>query len=248
MDAVEAMLKISKLKPSTESWAFITVCNIASDKQIQTLSEINKAVSMFVGVVLQNSNELGTMTNDDDDNDKDALNAIAMEKITNKKIITSGCLPLNYILVLRSLYKLAMNDRLRGEIYFKNRIKDQLKVILKNAKIDETECEFTLELLCQLSFNEVISQDIAKDKELVEYLGVKGQGRIGSLKETLLWNLKTSQSSINNLALSKTDGSKLSNDEHIMISYNSASRDLCIRVKDELETVGFKVTKRSYKQ
>lgn len=72
------------------------------------------------------------------------------------------------LVFLKGLYKLAVNDTLRSDIYFKHEAKNSLKSFL--LKGNEIEQKFTLRLLCQLTFNRQIAQEIAQDNELMDYL------------------------------------------------------------------------------
>lgn len=69
---------------------------------------------------------------------------------------------------LRGLNKLAVNDKLRSEIYFEDGLKESLKIIL--MKGNEIEQKYAIKVLCQLSFNHDIALDIVKDEDLVLFL------------------------------------------------------------------------------
>lgn len=105
-------------------------------------------------------------------------------------------------------------------------------------KGNNTEQKYTLKLLCQLSFDPAISHDIGKDDYLMGYLRQEN-AMFSNLKSTLLWNLKTNESESKTepeiSSFNKYDG------KHIMISYNTASRPLCLKIKALLETMGHKV-------
>ena len=55
------------------------------------------------------------------------------------------------------------------------------------------------------------------------------------------WNLNEVESEIR----SKNENTKVRSNEtelkHVMISYNTASRDMCLKIKDKLESFGHKV-------
>ena len=77
---------------------------------------------------------------------------------------------MSILVLLKGLYKLAVNDKLRSDIYYfnNNKFHDSLKTII--FKSNEIERKYALRLLCQLSFNEQIAKDISNDKELMEFL------------------------------------------------------------------------------
>ena len=62
------------------------------------------------------------------------------------------------------------------------------------------------------------------------------------LKKSIIWNLKTNSTPNNTEENGPVKSENISsNDQHIMISYNSASRPLCLKVKSFLESIGHKV-------
>ena len=77
------------------------------------------------------------------------------------------------LVVLKGLYKLAVNNNLRSDIYYfnNNEFHDNLKAIILNG--NEIEVKYALRLLCQLSFNEKIATDISNDSELMDFLNSK---------------------------------------------------------------------------
>ena len=116
------------------------------------------------------------------------------------------------------------------------------------------EIYYTLELLAQFTFNEVIKQSINESKEyddILESLMIRTlvneddtqvYSSIRRVVEQIKWNLNkenrhsgaSSIGSLGALSLNSTD-------QHIMISYNSSSRDLCLKIKRELELMEYKV-------
>lgn len=234
--AVHVLLEFAKLKPSSELRAYIAICNIACDKIIETLTEIHKVASVLAKMVAMVANEFLT-----------SLRTIRRRKMQiwddcrlidgEVGFIESENEQVFLTTMLRGLYNLAVNDKLRCEIYKANGMKCHLKVIM--AKGNAIEQLFALKLLCQLSFNGHIAEDISGDKEVVDYLNADttGDSCLADLKQTLLWKLKTRK--VVNGEKRKTTKDEFNN--HIMISYNSQSRDICLKVKDALEENGYKV-------
>jgi hypothetical protein len=98
--------------------------------------------------------------------------------------------------------------------------------------------------LAQLSFNKNIALDINKDAEFRAFLDKEAATKPDNLNDTefnnsnickqIDWNIKE----INEKKpLDEFDNDK----KHIMISYNTDSRGLCLQVKSELEASGYKV-------
>lgn len=106
-------------------------------------------------------------------------------------------------------------------------------------KGNDTEQKYCLQLLCQLSFDSTIAKDILNDVDFMPYLKNQDNKLFENLKSTILWNLKT-----NNEPQEQTNNNKNrinKNEKHIMISYNTASRPLCLKIKSQLESMGHKI-------
>lgn len=73
---------------------------------------------------------------------------------------------------LLGLYSLAVNDTLRTVIYFDRDLKDDLCVLLLNG--NGIEKKYVIKLLCQLSFDTRIANDIGNDSRMMDFLNFRG--------------------------------------------------------------------------
>jgi hypothetical protein len=123
------------------------------------------------------------------------------------------------------------------DIYKRNNfIKSLQKIIINGIDIEK---QYALQLLAQLSFNIQVNQEINKEIELIDYIRkLDNSDRVfdyKKLKKTckeFLWILE------------KNSASKLDrkmDDGHIMISYNTESRQTCLKIKKELELLKYRV-------
>ena len=120
------------------------------------------------------------------------------------------------------------------------------------------EIYYTLELLAQLTFNQDIKQNMNESKiyeKIFDTLMKKDSKQllnqddkliysgIRQVIEQIQWNLNAGnkQSSIINSVQALSLNPPSNNQQHIMISYNSASRELCLKIKKEIESMGHKV-------
>ena len=113
-------------------------------------------------------------------------------------------------------------------------------------KANELEAKLVLNLIAQLSFEPTISKDIQNDKEIIDYINDVLNGRkfdgqnqkfnISDECRQILWNIQA-----NNLAINTKIQENNNHDQHVMISYNTASRDLCLQIKHQLESIGIKI-------
>jgi hypothetical protein len=165
--------------------------------------------------------------------------------------------------VLNGLYHLSVVDSIKSDIYFEHKMAEYLRVFISHG--NRVEIENSLILLYQLCFNASIAQDVRKDKlfyDKIDELHASGKNEnIKAIAGGIVWILnenleleKTTEESegklrskekkeVNEKTISKSskkrdDGKKL---KHIMISYNRESRDLCLKIKSELEKMSYAV-------
>ena len=107
---------------------------------------------------------------------------------------------------------------------------------------NDIEIEYALKLLYQLSFDERISTEILDDEKLLENLKNLKDNTNSSINvqkqcEGILWLLKKKKTN------NKATPEKLSTIKQIMISYNRESRDIILKIKNELDklNLGFKI-------
>ena len=101
---------------------------------------------------------------------------------------------------------------------------------------NDTEIEYALKLLHQLSFDERISKDVLNDKKLCKNLRNLKDNFYSSINvqkqcEGILWLLRKKKT--NNKEIS----GKLETIKQIMISYNRESRDIILKIKQELDNL-----------
>ncbi len=141
------------------------------------------------------------------------------------------------LILIITLYKLSVNEKLKMDVFNYPDLKNTLKSLIFDAI--EVEKNYGLELFSQLAFNKQVNEELNKDLDLIEYvtkLQNKKDFEFKLLEKTcqnFLWILKSKEKQVENLPLIKTS--------HIMISYNTASRVKCLKIKDELEKLNFKI-------
>lgn len=127
-DVLNKLLKVGKLKPDSQLDAYVAISNIATDKQIETLTEIHNVI-FALSEILNNCardfeyNKFKRSVRQIFDDEKNVQN-VEIHITTRKDGIGSSILT-----PLRGFYQLSVNNKLRSEIYFKNNTKENLKVI-----------------------------------------------------------------------------------------------------------------------
>ena len=98
-----------------------------------------------------------------------------------------------------------------------------------------------------MSFNQEINFDISQDLELVDYIRnlekqeVFTYKKLQSTCQNLLWILDNNKNKNEVITVEKASQETEASKDHIMISYNSASRETCLKIKAELESLNYKV-------
>ena len=145
----------------------------------------------------------------------------------------------NLIDLFDCLYNLATIDSMKSEIYFQNLLQDYLRIIIYLG--NEFEKEYALKLLYQLCFENSIANDVKNNKELYKYIKEMSRyytssfNRNNSLKsyEGIIWLIE--KKSLIIPELSSFYSVKLRRRiKHVMISYDGKSKDVCLRIKHEL--------------
>ncbi len=158
-----------------------------------------------------------------------------------------------------ALYHLSVNDNIKLEIYHTFQMKNVLQRIIYNG--NEIEKEYSLRCLYQLCFDDKIANDLAVDEKFISYMkqmarrtdfkrkklnqNSKGILFMISNKSNIQIDLfeydEPSNNKDNNNKITEASSNIISNDKHIMISYNRDSREICLKIKDELEKLGYNV-------
>ena len=242
LDTINVLLKVIKLKDSSRNSAYNAIINIADDKQLEDLPEMS-SVKMSIIVYLEK------VVSDFE------LNKLARTKRQmNVKGETINCTVhsiskedktlLSTIGILRSLYKLTINEKMRYELFYENNLIKKLKVILSKGNF--FEIFFALEVAAQLTFDKKISVDLLQDAELLQLMSKYDAQNLVEIKnedeKKIFKNVKRLIEQINwNLNLKIANKESSNKIEHVMISYNTGSRALCLKIKENLEAFGLKV-------
>ena len=139
--------------------------------------------------------------------------------------------------IFQCLYRLSVSDSIKHDIYFRYMCNKYLRDFIYFG--NEFEKEFALKLLWQLCFENKIGEDICQDEKLYsiikEISDNKGPKELVRCCSGIIWliNEKTQPKKS-----SQSISSKL---KHVMISYNSKTRDQCLKIKSALENEGYKI-------
>ena len=143
---------------------------------------------------------------------------------------------------LNTLYNFSVSDEIKYDIYETYAMKHYLRAFI--YKGNSVEKEFSLKLLCQLCFDKRIADDVREDVAFVSFL--KDLISTESENKKILRNLDGIFFNLNEKLHSESDSkprarqavgvnennnNNNNSDGHIMISYNSKSREVCLNIK-----------------
>jgi hypothetical protein len=234
MDALKILIELTKIVDTWNSFVHMIIANIAFDKEIESTPEVNESIDSFVELsceAINNQNcDTGTYEFFDDENNTQHSFEIRIVTTNNVSISLTG--------LLLSLFRLSINDKIKSKIYTKPGFKDSLIKLINIG--NDVEIQYAMQLLVQLCFDEKIKDDLAKDENFlnnVKNLLIKKKEyneykKLIKTCEQLIWQLSEHKNKTEEI---------IQSDKHIMISYNTESRPLCLKIKDELEKSNYKV-------
>jgi len=236
LDVINALLGLIDIFPTQtrKTALYSTIINIANDKQLETIGEIQKSIEAFNELLL-----LAVREHKEKIVYRDLREFQSEDKIVKKymvQIINHKKEPYSLTSVFLAFYRVAINDKIKLCIYFDLKIKDSLKIILNNGT--PIEIKYVLKLIAQLTFNEKIKNDLLLDREFIDLLKTlkindekSQEPLLKSVSKQIEWNLKEK----------RCEQKPETSAGHIMISYNFASRAMCLEIKKRLESHGYKI-------
>jgi hypothetical protein len=254
MNATSVLLKLIPLindLPTHRISTYMAIANIVSDKEIETLPEVELVVADIVKLIQTISHGISAKHK----------NIRSKYEINGEKVfvyvVSIASSQYHVVELLEVLYRVAVNDKIKTVIYKDYGCKQYLKNIFLNG--NTVEREYTIKLLWQLCFNEEISNDVKNDHELMSFIEKisknednTNSSRLKKYADGLLWSCHNSSvprkpSSLvteiipDSFVVKELKKKEVHQPEHVMISYNRESRGLCLKIKSELEKIGLKV-------
>lgn len=227
----------TKKYPNILIVCYLTIISMTNEKDLQNMEAIQSIIKEIVDLIgIYTTKMIKRKKSIPDENDNSET-----EYAYNQ-------VHLNLIELLESLNNIAVSDNMKFKIYQEHGLKNHLNLIMKYG--DELEKQYATKLLWQLCFDKEVSEKMYDDNELVESLNHLSGNSDEFLRRNIVgifWISKLISAnsdqpvvkigSHSGLAFNKSE----SKEEHIMISYNKDSRDLCLKIKDELEKEGHKI-------
>jgi hypothetical protein len=246
LDSVNFLLEMSELKQSLKGSSYNSIVNIADDKQLESLTQM-KSVKLFIINRLEKTIEDFENGNLNRKPNQMNINGENINCINHCYLDTKENIAWHTLFQLRLIYKLSINKKMRHELYFENNLMKILKVIF--FKGNYFEIYFALEIIAQLTFDENISSDLNNNAEfrgIIENLKKQNVNEIKSEDEKEAYGgvksfIKQIYFNFNRKLINAEQTTNHHQTGHVMISYNSASRPLCLEIKKDVENFGYKV-------
>jgi hypothetical protein len=228
---------LSSLRKSTERlkiYIYMAIANIADDKEIEELSEIQSSIDTFVGLANTCANDLKNgieqrtkqQFTDDDDHRVLVFNVLyVLDTNVNATIAITG--------TLLAIYRLSINPKSKLNVYNKVNFKESLKIFMSLG--NEIEKLYALQIIAQLIFDNQVLNDMIKDEEICSIIKQISENssiqleKLKTIAKQIIWSIEE------NKKTNEIKSNENKSQGHIMISYNTSSRDLCLKIKDELE-------------
>lgn len=197
--------------------AYYTIGNIADDKQIEVLPEINFVIERLLDELVNIANLM----------DSDSfIEKVKIQVIDDDRKIETWHVSYSNRTLTGTLYGLtrfAVNHNTKNIIFEKSSALET--IILKGNDIEKL---MSLKLLAQLCFDEEIANKVLNNHEFCKFIQdlsiTSSHKDVKKVSHDLIWYLNQSISKIEN--------------KHVMISYNPSNRKALVELKEELEKAG----------
>jgi len=252
LNSIQALLTLLKRTGERlKIYIYMAIANIADDKEIEEIEEIQSSIVTFVGFVNQNANEIisgheqRTPTQFRDEDDENSQKSViynvcyCMDWVNNCTVSLTGS--------LMAIYRLSINPKLKWNIWTIVNFKESLKTILRLG--NDIEKLYSIQVLGQLAFDEKILNDMKSDKKFVDLIKEIAEAdssvvqieKLKKIAKQMAWSFQESKEQETKMMEPQKKEFKEDDSKHVMISYNTASRDLCLKIKEALEMDNHKV-------
>ena len=245
LNVANTLLNLGTRKDSAKFNSYLCLINLFDDKNIESIPEIQYVLDKLIDMIMKTAQDFENNNITRIERQIIETNRTRLAEIYSQSFYS--VINISLFGIINPLYRLSVNNTMKKKIYFQYNTKGFLRSILEKSNNDETE--IILSLIAQLSFDEEIANDLKLDewfmKKFQSYSSNQFGDGVQQLSEKILWNLKdlakyrSASFQVLNGSIQKDSQNNLN--KHIMISYNSGSRDFCLKVKENLEKYGHKV-------
>lgn len=208
-------------------YSYLALANILTDHEIGALPLAETILKILTELLKLGADDIVNKTV------RRAEIEFESEKVEVCQIDTKRNAFLDITEVITGIYRLAVNDSFKYNVYTKYGLQNILDILINEGNM--TEKDHSLHLLYQLSFDRKVAEMIISNDKLLSKINefIKIDGLSKNCKG-ILWNLNFDKKSAEPEA-------KKEFTNQVMISYNYKTRDDCMRIKEELEKMNYKV-------
>jgi hypothetical protein len=217
--------------------------DLTEENQLKQFPQLKQSIAIISRMLDKSANKIRENNSANSDRSNlDESHGSAEEDNLRRNLKPSS----NSINIMKALNQIAAVDKLKRVIYYEFNLNNTLRTFIMHGAPKEKEN--ALGLLWQLSYDDKVAEDVVNDTEL--YSEIKSLSSNKSLDKSInknafgiLWVLRKKALCEDRDVVGReiSPGTNKTKKPHIMISYNSASRDQCLKVKSELEKEGYVV-------
>lgn len=246
VQASQKLLKFGRMSHKHRLITFLAFSNISTDKEIDSESDVHSITPELTKYLKQGADEISSYNTKYvemeylEDDEKEAKNYYVHHVYASEYYFT-----LTMTGIILGIYKIAVNNRIKYDLYQQEFMKETIQAII--SKGSDIEQKYALRLLAQLCFDSRVCDLVSNNNELltlIQTLKTSNNTNIKSVPkicEQILWSIDQQKNQSTSIGQVLLDDSKRKQQCQIMISYNSASRALCLKIKEELEKHSFRV-------
>lgn len=244
---------------------YMTLANTLTDKEIEELPDTAEIVGKLVQIINVCANLIGDVSAEKTPRVKIDLENGRTENVC--AIMDENDIQWDLVELISGLHRISVNDQMKYYIYTDCGLKEIVNRIIFHGNVIEKE--YAIRLLYELSFDKKVASKVIADKNLLEIINKlvsyceKSSKNSEMLKycKGLLWILEKRISKFEHKSQKSVDFSfksfestgfdtkddpfgsngEAKKQKQIMISYNKNSRELCLRIKQCLENIGYKI-------
>lgn len=241
--------------PGTKILVYLTIVNVINEEEMEMLPKIDCIIDKMIELI----NTIAVCISSKENLKRKKI--LVRNKESECAVIAYKKFEFNLVELLESLNRIATHDKMKWTIFKKMNFSDSLKNIITHG--NQVEKQYAFELIWQLCFDHKVYESILEDKEIVEHLGFIGDRKnrdkffrknsfgvfwlskliaknhtkkLSEEEETFEKVNIDSKSTMARNAVESQE--KKPKEKHIMISYNREDREICLRIKKELEDKG----------
>lgn len=245
LNAIQIFLDYSKKFQKAKIFVYMATCNIASDKDLDSISELNAIIDMISDLAIKTINHPEKVYYKEQFIDEETKKIFEFDMKCYRD--TTENVRMSLAGFMLTLYRLALNEKVKWILFQKTNLIASIKKLVLEG--NDVEKQYGLRLLTQLCFSDKVIEEMRKDTPFNDYVQTLYKKPDITFKklyktcEQYLFLLKQKIEPVNKIEeiqVPKIENN-VSKGKNLVISFSSSSKDLTFKLKASLEKLGFKV-------